>query len=375
MGHRIKVMQISSGLSTEGIGTFVLNTYENMNKENFDVSFALATDWKQHHEQRIIDYGGKIYRTAEIGKGLPGIIKHFINLIKILKKEGPFDVVHSHMDFFNGINVLAAFIAGVPVRISHAHVSVTDQNTPLFKKLYNITMKLLISTFSSLKIGCSVEANQYMNDLKWMENKSKVIFNGIDLNRFSGDKKHTKLKDNLKLDADRINFITIGRIDPPKNPLFIVKIIKELKKIKSNIHLYWIGTGSLEKEVKQLVIQYELEGYISFLGTRDDVAEILSLMDFMLFPSKWEGLGIVLIEAQASGIPCFISNTIPKEADLGLCTVLSLDEDAESWAKKINQYINSKTYNNRIISEHLKKYNIKNTTKEIESIYLKNFIL
>ena len=199
MGQRIKVMQITSGLSTEGIGTFVLNTYENMNKEKFDVSFALATDWKQHHEQRIIDNGGKIYRTAEIGKGLSGITKHFINLVKILKKEGPFDVVHSHMDFFNGINVLAAFIAGVPIRISHAHISVPELDFPFSKKIYNKTMKLLINIFSNLKVGCSKEANQYMNDMKNKNTSSKVIFNGINLDRFS-EKNRNKIKVNLNID-------------------------------------------------------------------------------------------------------------------------------------------------------------------------------
>ena len=369
MGKKIRVMQITSGLSTEGIGTFVLNTYENINKEKIDMNFALATDWKQHHEQRIIDQGGKVYRTAEIGKGIFGIIKHFVNLIKILKKEGPFDVVHSHMDFFNGLNVLAAFIAGVPVRVSHAHLSVNEKYNSLPKKLYNTTMKLLISIFANYRVGCSEEANDYMNDMNWKKNKSKVLLNGINLNRFSPIKDRNSVKSNLNINVKKLNFITIGRIDNQKNPLFIVKIMKELKEIRKDVHLYWVGTGSLEKEVKQLVSEYELENNISFLGARDDVAEILQLMDFMLFPSKWEGLGIVLIEAQASGIPCFISNTIPKEADLGLCTVLPLNEDETKWASKIDQYINTNSYNNKVDKEKLKKFDIKNTTKEIEEIY------
>ncbi|MCQ6275282.1 glycosyltransferase [Bacillus sp. V3B] len=369
MGDKVKVMQITSGISTEGIGTFVLNTFENINKEKIDVSFALATDWTQHHEQRIINQGGKIYRTAEIGGGTLGIIKHFVNLIKILKKEGPFDVVHSHMDFFNGINVLAAFIAGVPVRISHAHLSVNEKYISLPKKLYIIIMKLLISIFANYKVGCSEKANEYMNDLKWKKSKSKVLFNGIDLKRFSPNK--NSVNSGLNINKEKLNFITIGRIDNPKNPLFIVKIIKELKEIRDDIHLYWVGTGSLENEVKQLVSKYKLENNISFLGIRDDVAEILKLMDFMLFPSKWEGLGIVLVEAQASGIPCFISNTIPKEADLGLCTILSLNEYEKKWASKIDHYINTNSYKNIINEEKLKKFDVSSTVKEIEDIYIR----
>ena len=169
-----------------------------------------------------------------------------------------------------------------------------------------------------------------------------------------------------------LNFITIGRMDNQKNPLFIVKIIKELKEIRNNIHLYWVGSGSLEKEVKKLANEYGLKDNISFLGVRDDVDEILPLMDFMLFPSKWEGLPIVLLEAQASGIPCFISNTITQEVDLGLCTVLPLNEDEKMWANKINQYISTNSFNNKLKKEKLKKFDIKNTVQEMEDIYIKS---
>ncbi len=364
----IKVLHITSGISTEGIGTFVLNTFEHINKEKVEMSVALATDWKQHYEERIKNQGGKIYRTAEIGKGVSGIIKHFVNLIRILKKEGPFDVVHSHMDFFNGLNVLAAFIAGVPIRISHAHLSVDKKLNRLYKRVYNFIMKLLIGIFANHKLGCSKKANDYMNDLGFQKNKSKVLMNGIDLNRFTLNRGQNML--NIPdFSKKKINFITIGRIDAPKNPLFIVEIIKELRKIRSDIHLYWVGTGSLENEVKRLVNTYELENYVTFLGIRDDVDKILSSMNFMLFPSKWEGLGIVLIEAQASGVPCFISDTIPNEADLGMCTVIKLLENEKVWASKINHYINTESYNKSIKGE-LRKFDIRSTTKELEKFYL-----
>lgn len=366
----IKVLHITSGISTEGIGTFVLNAFEHINKEKVEMSLALATDWKQHHEDRIKKQGGKIYRTAEIGKGVPGIVKHFVNLIRLLKKEGPFDVVHSHMDFFNGLNVLAAFIAGVPIRISHAHLSVDKKLNRLHKRIYNSTMKFLISMFANYKLGCSKKANDYMNDLGFRKNKSKILMNGIDLNRFSLNRGQGRLSI-PNLNKDKINFITIGRIDVQKNPLFIVEIIKELSKIRDDIHLYWIGTGSLENEVKRLVNTYKLENLITFLGTRDDVDKILSSMDFMLFPSKWEGLGIVLIEAQASGVPCFISDVIPNEADLGMCTVIKLHDDEMVWARKINRYINTESYNKNINKAELRKFDIENTTKELERFYLR----
>ena len=135
-----------------------------------------------------------------------GITKHFINLIKLLKKEGPFDVVHSHMDFLNGINVLAAFIAGVPVRISHAHLAVNNKYNSLPKKLYNTTMKILINIFANHKVGCSETANKYMNDMKWKKNKSQVLFNGIDLNRFSSNKNQSSVKSDININEESVEF-------------------------------------------------------------------------------------------------------------------------------------------------------------------------
>lgn len=368
MNNKIRVLQVTSGISTEGIGTFVLNTYENINKEKIEMSFALATDWVQHHEQRIINQGGKVHRTAEIGKGVTGILQHFYRLIKLLKKEGPFDVVHSHMDFFNGINVLACFLVGVPIRISHAHLAVSKEYTSPIKKLYNLVMKLLIGMFATHQLGCSTKANEYMHSFRRKNCNYKVLFNGINLNKFSVDIKGNT-PNYINNYPGNLNFITIGRIDEPKNPFFIVKVIKELRRFSSNIHLYWVGTGSLEKEVKQLVNEFKLSENITFLGIRDDVAEILPLMDFMLLPSKYEGLGIVLIEAQASGIPCFISDSIPIEANLGLCTVLSLDDNEKDWATKINNYIITGTFNNKINNDKLREFDIKNTVQNLESIY------
>lgn len=360
---KIRVLEVVSGLSTEGIGSLLLNVYENMDKEDVEISFALATKYEQFYEKRLINQGAKIYRTSEIGDGITGKVKHFINLIKIIKKEGPFDVVHTHMDFFNGINLLAAFISGVRLRISHAHLSVDKKQLSVIKRIYNLIMKILIKLFSNERLGCSESANIYMNGI----NNGIVINNGVDLNKFKNNKNKLCLKGNSKV----INFVTIGRIEEQKNPLFIVKIINELNKINSNIHLYWIGVGTMENRVKDLISQYKLEDKITLLGKRGDVPQILKNIDYMLFPSKWEGLPVTLIEVQAANIPCFVSDSITKEADLGLCTYLSLNENEKTWAMKINNYIKNNTFNKRINEEKLNRFDIKYTVKQLKSVYMR----
>lgn len=362
---RIRVLYVVSGVSHEGIGSYLLNVVKNIDKDKFEISFALATDYKQAHEDKLLELDCNIYRTAEIGNGVKGKILHFVNLIRLIKKDEPFDILHTHMDFFNGINLLAAYIGKVPVRISHGHLDLGNQNINMIKKLYNYLMKVIIKICCNYKLGCSLEANKYINGVKENDIKSSVVNNGINFERFNNKHKRKYIQ------SSKVKFITIGRIEEPKNPIFIVEIMNELCMLRNEVELIWIGVGSLEDDVKKRIENYNLSANIKMLGRRDDVDLILQESDFMLFPSKYEGLGIALIEAQLAGVPAFISNTIPKEANLGLCTILNLEDSAKEWARKIDLYINQKNYSNSFDKNKANKFDIRETTKELENIYIK----
>lgn len=173
------------------------------------------------------------------------------------------------------------------------------------------------------------------------------------------------------IDKSKVNFITIGRMCEQKNSLFIVKIIKELKNLNDNIHLFWVGNGPLRENILKEIKKNKLDDHITILNNRRDVPQLLSNMDYMIMPSKWEGLPVSLVESQASGLPCFISDNITDEVDLGLCTKISLNNNEKDWAQKINNYIINGTYNNKIDEGNLFKFDIKNVAMEISKIYCK----
>lgn len=366
---KVRVLEISHGLAPGGIESFIINIFENINKDEFEVSFALATDYHQFHEDRLIKQGAKIYKTCDLD-GIGKKIKHFFKLIKLLKYEETFDVVHTHIDFFNGINLLAAFIAKVPIRISHSHntnsANTQKEKNSVFVKIYRMCMRVLINLFATDIMGCSEDANKYMYGKRYK--KAKVIYNGLDIDKF---KNRLNTKEELVI-GNKINLITIGRICEQKNSKFIVEIINDLCKVNKNICLKWIGKGPQEQEVKSLIKKYNLENYIELLGTCNNIPEILSKMDYMIFPSKWEGLGIALIEAQLASVPCFISDKIPNEADLGLCNIISLERSSKEWADNINNYINKNTFNKSINKEKAEKYDIKNIITILEKMYSRN---
>ena len=227
-------------------------------------------------------------------------------------------------------------------------------------------MRTIINTLSTKRLGCSKATNLYMYGDKVKD--TVVINNGIDFSKF---KSNDEIKD-LSINKNKINFITVGRMCEQKNSLFIVEVMNELIKLDSKFHLYWVGNGPKREEIKSLINKYKLEDNITLLGSRKDVPKILTKMNFMLFPSKWEGLPITLVESQVAKLPCFISDKITKEADLGLCTVISLEKDEKQWAKIINNHIKNNTFNKNPIEVKMNSFNIKNVVKDIEEIYSKN---
>lgn len=371
--RKIRVLQIVHGLAPGGIEAFLLNVLENIDREKIEISFAVAANGKQFHEERVTSQGIRVYHTNDLN-GIKNIRKHFLKLIEVIKKEGPFDVVHSHIDFFNGVNLLAAYIAGVPSRISHSHntnsAHARQSGATIYIRTYRKVMRMLINTFSTKNLGCSSEANIYMyGERNVSKNGNNVIFNGVNLENFS---KEFKEVSDVNIGNKNINFITIGRMCEQKNSLFIVKIFNEITKIRDDIHLFWIGKGPQEDEIRNLINHYGIGNEITLLGNRNDVNKILRKVDFMIFPSKWEGLPVTLVEAQVANVPCFISDKITNEVNMGLCTILSLDENENLWAKKIIDYIEFGNFNKIINERRLEDFDIKNVCKGIEKVYLNN---
>jgi Glycosyltransferase len=362
------VLHVVPGISAEGIGTFVLNMLEHLDRSKTKVLLAVTTDWEQLHESRARELGAEIWRTAEIGAGPAGWARHFVRLIRLIRRHGAIDAVHSHMDYFNGINCLAALLARVPVRISHAHRAAESGKTGWPRRLYSLVMRLLIAACATERVGCSDSANEGQHRIGPWRFGSKVVRNGIDMSIFSPDRTCGK-PDGIDLREGEVRFVAVGRMDEVKNPLFLVRVFHEVRKRVPDVRLYWIGHGSLRGEVEALIAKLGLESSVALLGVRRDVADILPWMDYMLLPSRREGLGIALIEAQACGVKCFVSDTVPAEADLGLCVFLPLGQHEVYWAERICERLKAGGGGLALDSERAARYDIRQTVRELETLW------
>ena len=373
----IRVLNFLNDLANGGIESFCLNINENVDINKFKIDYFLTLGFDEYNKDRVEKLGGKIFNIQKIEKPkyILNNMKILYSTIKILKNNGPYDVVHIHNCKGMSSILLAAWICKVPVRISHSHNAFWPkvENLKLQVKIIiaDIIRKNYINIFSTHKLGCSKDACKSMYGRKCLrDSRTEVIFNGIDLNKFN-IKKYNKedMIKKYKVERNKINFINIGRYTEQKNQLFLIDIFYELSKKRDNINLTIIGHGDLEEQIKQKIIKLNLQEKVKLMPHNSCIPEVLSTMDYFILPSLFEGLGIVLIEAQAIGLHCFASNYVPDEAQVGLCNYINLEDGVNKWCEYIDRYIENK--NKKIIDlDKLSKYDIKNIARRMEEIYV-----
>lgn len=364
-----KVVHVIGGLNRGGAETMLINLYRNIDKELFEFYFIVYYSKNEHqdYEKEIKDIGGKIINVSSKNQ-----IDMFFKILKILKQE-QFDIIHAHTLFNSSLSILAAKLANIPIRITHSHSTGQMKKENFLMKLYMKVSRYLINRYSTVYIACGVDAGNYLFSEKVFSKYGRVFRNGIDLDIFK-PKKNEGYYDRKEI----INVLCVGSFYKVKNQIYLVKLAKYLKdnQIK-NITFNLVGKGNLENYIRNEVNNNNLENYFNFLGTREDISDLMNDNNVLVMPSLYEGLPVTLIEAQASGLPCIISKNISKESDmdLGIMTKLNINEEnIASWYECILKYRNKhltdkeRNYIYETITNN--GYNIKKTVLLLEEIYL-----
>lgn len=363
----IRILQIVASMNMGGIENFLMNIYRNIDKKKIQFDFLVSDEGKNYFEDEILNLGGKIFKIPSIKKG--GHLKHFKELKKILKTEN-YQIIHSHYNAISGLILKNAKKVGVKTRIAHSHTAPgKDFKYRGISGLYKSYSKSLINKNATHRFACSELAGKWL----YGENSEfKVIKNGIVAkNYIYNEKKRITIREKLELKNNEIGLGHIGRFDEQKNHKFLIEVFKSLNNLKSNYKLFLIGDGKLRKEMEDKVKDMKLEDKVIFLGLRKDIPDLLQAFDLFVFPSLMEGLPVTLIEAQASGLKCFISDSITKEVDLGcnLLNFISLQKTSEEWANIINE---NSIYERENTLKFVQSngYDMTINIKEIEKMYL-----
>lgn len=332
-----KILQYTGGMNRAGAETLIMNIYRNFDRDKYEFHFISHFKGKCDYDDEIAKLGGKIIYIDS--PRLNNLLDYKKDLINIFRTYGPYDAIHCHVQLFNGLILKLANDENINIRISHAHSNSDCKNKGFFRDIYkNISMNL-IEKYSTTRLACSSEAGINL----YKKNKFLIFKNCIDLKKYNCSRGSNLRKELNISDKEKI-ILHVGRFVELKNHKFILRVFKKLLLKEKKYKLLLVGDGKLFEDIKDKVDELKLNKNVYFLGVRNDIENIMLNSDLYFMPSILEGLPVSLIEAQAAGLPCIISNNISKECDIGLNLInrLSLDDDLEVWVDSILKSIKPK---------------------------------
>lgn len=362
----IRVLHILGGLNLGGAETMVMNLYRAIDRTKVQFDFVIHVNEKQAYEDEISFLGGKIYRFPQFnGKNLISVIRLWNNFFL---EHSEYQILHSHIRSYASIYIPIAKKYGLKT-IIHSHSTSNGKGmSAVVKQILQIPLRYQ----ADYLFACSQSAGKWLYGKNVHKRKNyHLIFNAIDSERFNFNAiKREQVRKELKID-DKFVIGHVGRMSQPKNHIFLIDIFEALLKKRKDVVLLLVGDGELKSKIENIVHIKNLNEKVIFLGSRNNTEDYYNAMDIFVFPSLWEGLGIVAIEAQTSGLPCIVSERIPKEIDLDVNLVhrIDLSSGYETWIDMIENIDVSKRKGQSLATKKA-GYDIADNTKYLQNFYL-----
>lgn len=364
----IRVLQVLDSLDVGGIESYLMNIYRHIDRAKVQFDFAIFKE-NNFFEEEAKQLGGRVFKC------LNGSYKAQLRFIKELQKKNNYQIVHCHNCSLKGMirgTLPVRYVKNRPIIIAHSHNPGMPTNT-ISDKVVRYALKKIITESSDYYFACSQESS----DSKFLPGKdpSKYILlkNGIEVQSFLFDDKiRDKIRKKLKITDSTFVYGAVGRLEEQKNHRFLIQRFAEVAKQKNNVKLLLVGNGKLKDQLIKLAQQLGVRDKVIFAGIKDDVNDYLQAMDMFVFPSIYEGLGIALIEAQASGLPSLVSDTIPREAFVTeLVTSLPL-KNSNLWVKYMVKGEKNEFRSLKYVNEVRKRgYDINDVASYLQKFYLK----
>ena len=360
-----RLLCIVSNLNQGGAETFLMKVFRNIDRSKYIMDFCVMNSNKGKYEDEVALLGGKIYHVVPKTNNP---IKCFLEIKKIVKIHGYKYVMRINEHSLSVIDLIAAKCGGAKKLIMRS--SNADSGSDLSRVLHKV-FNFLPKTVPHIKIAPSTEAAVYTFGKKNVDKGNVIILkNGLNISEFSFSSiERERLRKELNIEN---KFVVghIGRFQRQKNHSFLIEIFKEVQAKKDDAILLLVGgNGELNDEVRNLVDELGLKDSVKFLGNRTDVPSLLSVFDVLVFPSLYEGMPNVVLEAQAAGLRCVISDTITKEADItDLVRYLPLECSAEKWAESVVEFGQNYKRKSYVMEFEKAGYHIINVARHFVSV-------
>ena len=331
----IRVLQFFSTLNNGGAENRMMDVYRCLDPDVVTFDFAVLHEGTHYFDAEVMEMGSEKYVLPDPRKGL---IKNYRALVRFFK-EHPFQAVHTHTSWYGGVVLMAAKQAGIKIRIAHARAAATPNRGWKETLVCNLG-KILIAMSATQRMAISREAAENIFGKRAVEQgKYLYVPNAIDQKKYVvlDAAKRAELRASLGIPAGKKAYVTVANLRKPKNHMFLLEVAKALKERDDPSVLYLIGEGDLRGDIEKRICQLGLSERVILLGSRSDVPQILCAFDGMIFPSIYEGLGGVVLEAQLVGVPAIVSDAVPNVVDVGIGMVefVSLKTDPAQWAETV----------------------------------------
>lgn len=359
----VRILHVFGGLNRGGAETMIMNLYRNVDKSIVQFDFITHNENMRDYAEEICSMGGKIYVFPKFTGG---------NYIELTKKWSEFfsnhpeyTILHSHVRSYASLYIPIAKKNGVKT-IIHSHSTSNGSGIKsLVKKLLQFPLRYQADRF----IGCSDASGEWLFGKKVTRSeKYTTLQNAIDIDKFKFNNV-VRSQYRAELDLNGRVYIHVGRLHPAKNHSFLLEVFSQIKGLDPTAVLLIVGDGELRQSIESQIISLDLASSVRMLGSRSDVENLLMAADVFLFPSEWEGVPLTVVEAQASGLPCLVSDRVTRDVCVSdLVVRLPIDEGADCWAR----YAETLDINRRDVSSEIAAagYDVRKNARWLEDYYL-----
>ncbi len=328
----MRVLQYIGSLEQGGSQAMIMNLYRNIDRTKIQFDFVIHADGITPLAKEAQSLGAVIYSCPSYGLKTSKAYKRWWQTF--FEEHPEYKIVHSH------VRSTAALVLGIAKKngcttIAHSHsISSGSGVSAMVKNLFQYRIRFIADYF----MGCSQVAGEWLFGKKvCSSNRYFNLRNAIDAQIYRYDKEIAEsVRKELGYSDNDFVIGHVGRFSEPKNHMFLLDVFSEVHKRNPKYKLLLVGDGELRKDIKKKIQDNKLENAVTLTGVRSDVSRLMMGMDLFFFPSLYEGLGIVMIEAQATGCPCITSNGVPKEAQISdLVKYLKLDDSQNIWVDAV----------------------------------------
>lgn len=325
-----RLLCLLSGMNAGGAETFLMKIYRNIERTEYQMDFCINTKEKCFYEDEILSYGGKIYRIPSKSENIKEFKRQLTELIQSERYQYVLRITSSALGL---LDLKIAKKAGV--KVCCARSSNSADGSSLKSKIAHGIGSLFYRKYVDVAFAPSdLAAIHTFGRKAYLSDQVSILHNAVDLDVYHYDEKARKrIREEFGIAEDICVIGHIGRFQEQKNHMFLAEIFKSFTEKNPKSVLLLIGDGPLKIKLERKIYELDFSDKVLFAGIRSDIPALLSAMDVFVFPSLYEGMPNTVIEAQATGLPCVIADTITREADItGLVQYVSLGKTPEEWA-------------------------------------------